>query len=169
MGLQNFVNGFFFVYFLFIAIIIPLFDGQIVLPSWFFPKILVEQFYQHALENRDFLVLEKPDFLIRLTWVELLVQWPLSIANLYAILTNKSWFRKTCLIYGVSTATSLVAILSEMIRSPKSNSKLVIIHAPLLVLALISILNGLLAPPQSVSDSVDIVTSRPTIARKKKA
>ncbi|OVA11113.1 Transmembrane protein 6/97 [Macleaya cordata] len=163
MFLQKFVNALLFIYFLFITIVAPLFDGQTILPITLFPKFLVDLKSHYAHENGDYLVAEKPDFFIGLIWVELLVQWPLCIANLYAILTNKSWFKKTCLIYGVSTATGMVAILSELTRSTKGSCKLMNIYAPFMGFALIAILNGL--APQSKSVNV----TRPTMARKKRA
>ncbi|KAI3966416.1 hypothetical protein MKW92_037904 [Papaver armeniacum] len=116
-----------------ISIVAPLFDGQTILPIEFFPKVLVDLKSSYAQENNDYLVSDKPHFFVGLVWVELLLQWPLCIANLYGIVNKKSWVKKTCLIYGISTAIgmvfsypksiNLVAILSELIRSEKGSSE----------------------------------------------
>ncbi|RZC56821.1 hypothetical protein C5167_015665 [Papaver somniferum] len=78
-------------------------------------------------------------------WAELLLQWPLCMANFYGIVKKRSWVKKTCLIYGISAVTSLSAILSELIGSGKKGSlKLVgIFYVPFMVVAVICILNGL--------------------------
>ncbi|MCL7033370.1 hypothetical protein MKW94_002998, partial [Papaver nudicaule] len=107
MFLQKLTNGLLFIYFLFITIVAPLFDGQTILPIEFFPKLLIDLKSNYAQENNDYLISEKPHFFVGLVWVELLLQWPLCVANLYGILNKKSWVKKTCLIYGVSTATGM--------------------------------------------------------------
>ncbi|OVA11111.1 Transmembrane protein 6/97 [Macleaya cordata] len=165
MFLQKLVNGILFIYFLFMTIATPLFHGQSCLPTNFFPKFLVDIKSHYVEEHSDYLVGEQPDFFVGLIWVNLLVQWPLCIANLYAIITNKSWFKKTCLIYGVFTASGLVAILSELIRSPKAPLDLVYLYARLMGFALFAILNGLV--PLYSDSSVNV--TRPPVARKKRA
>ncbi|KAI3855753.1 hypothetical protein MKX03_033433 [Papaver bracteatum] len=164
MFLQKLTNGLLFIYFLFISIVAPLFDGQTILPIEFFPKVLIDLKSSYAQENNDYLVSDKPHFFVGLVWVELLLQWPLCIANLYGIVNKKSWVKKTCLIYGVSTATGMVAILSELIRSEKGSSRVVNIYAPFMAFAIICILNGLTTNSSTVN-----LTTRPAIARKKRA
>ncbi|KAI3993481.1 hypothetical protein MKX01_002494 [Papaver californicum] len=165
MFLQKLTNGLLFIYFLFNSIVAPLFDGQTVLPIEFFPKFLVDLKSSYAQENNDYLVTEKPHFFVGLIWVDLLLQWPLCIANVYGIVNKKSWVKKTCLIYGVSTATGMVAVFSELIRSRKEDSsKVVTIYAPFMAFAIISILNGLTTTSSTVN-----LTTRPAMARKKKA
>ncbi|MCL7032760.1 hypothetical protein MKW94_015566 [Papaver nudicaule] len=84
-----------------------------------------------------------PRFFVVLILVEHLLVWPLCIANFYGIFTGKPWAKKTCFIYGVGAAISMVAILSEMVRSLGASSTLSSIYVPFLGFALISVLNGL--------------------------
>ncbi|KAF6175764.1 hypothetical protein GIB67_035891 [Kingdonia uniflora] len=109
MGLSTLIDTILFIFFLFIAIVAPLFDAQTCLPSNFFPDFLVDLKTTYARDNGDYLIAEKPNFFIGLIWLELLVQWPLSIANVYGILRKKSWLQTTCLIYGVCTVTAMSA------------------------------------------------------------
>ncbi|MCL7048369.1 hypothetical protein MKW94_030628 [Papaver nudicaule] len=81
MFLQNLTNGLLFIYFLFITIVAPLFDGQTILPIEFFPKLLIDLKSNYAQENNDYLISEKPHFFVGLVWVELLLQWPLCMAK----------------------------------------------------------------------------------------
>ncbi|RZC65611.1 hypothetical protein C5167_009314 [Papaver somniferum] len=164
MFLQKLTNGLLFIYFPFISIVAPLFDGQTILPIEFFPKVLIDLKSSYAQENNDYLISDKPHFFVGLVWVELLLQWPLCIANLYGIVNKKSWVKKTCLIYGVSTATGMVAILSELIRSEKGSSRVVNIYAPFMAFAIICILIGLTTKSSTVN-----LTTRPPISRKKRA
>ncbi|KAI3832409.1 hypothetical protein MKX03_020643 [Papaver bracteatum] len=80
-----------------------------------------------------------------------MVNWPLCIANLCGIVKKKSWVKKTCLIYGVSTSTGMVAILSELIRSEKGSSRVVNIYAPFMAFSIICILNGLTTKSSTVN------------------
>lgn len=97
-----------FVYFASMAIIAPLIDGQTSLPSGIYPTFLTDLKSKYIADFGDFLLMEKPHFLVGLVWHELLFLWPLSIANVYAILAGKSWFGTTCLLYGASVVTSMV-------------------------------------------------------------
>lgn len=102
------VDAVLFFFFLVIAVVAPLFDAQTVLPDTFFPKPLVDLSNWYSVEYGDYLVSEKPGFFVGLVWVELLFQWPLSLLNLYALVTGAAWLPTTCLIYGASTLTSMV-------------------------------------------------------------
>ncbi|MCL7048442.1 hypothetical protein MKW94_020046 [Papaver nudicaule] len=105
MGLQKFMNGLLLIYFLFMVIVTPLFDCQSCLPSNFFPDALVDLNTWYANEHGDYLSIEKPHFFVGLIWLELLVMY-------------KLWVKKTCLIYGVSTATSMYYTDSVVSRFP---------------------------------------------------
>ncbi|KAL7000155.1 hypothetical protein U1Q18_001305, partial [Sarracenia purpurea var. burkii] len=101
------IDAILFLYFLVIAVLTPLIDSQSCLPVDHFPDLLVDLHLWYSREYGDYLVTEKPNFFVGLVWLELLFQWPISIANLYGILAGKSWFRTTCLVYGVSAFTSM--------------------------------------------------------------
>lgn len=101
-----------FIVFLVIAIAVPLLDAQTCLPSNIFPDILVNLKTWYTHEYGDYLVSEKPHFFVGLIWLELLFAWPLALASLYGIVAGKSWLRTTCLLYGVSTLTSMVFLTS---------------------------------------------------------
>ncbi|RZC49783.1 hypothetical protein C5167_018211 [Papaver somniferum] len=166
MLLQKLINGFLFIYFLLLSLQIPLLNGQIILPTEFFPKFLVDLVSKYIQENNDYLMSEKPHFRVGLAWVELLLQWPLAIASVYGFLKKRSWVKKTCLAYGVSASTSLVAILSELIGSGKGSPKLVsVFYGPFMVFTILCILNGL---DTTSLLSVNLTARPPMAARNKR-
>ncbi|PQQ17943.1 transmembrane protein 97-like [Prunus yedoensis var. nudiflora] len=165
-ALVKLVDATLFVFFVVIALAAPLIDAQTCLPQSLFPSVLVELKSWYARQYGDYLVTQKPHFFVGIVWLELLFQWPLSIANLYGILAAKSWFNTTCLIYGVSVFTSMVTILSELVQSGKASDKLLYVYFPFLGLGVLAILRGLL-PPSSTTSSW--IGKRPTLGRKKKA
>ncbi|KAK2988032.1 hypothetical protein RJ640_011295 [Escallonia rubra] len=113
-----------FIFFSVIAITAPLFDAQTCLPTALFPAVLLDVKALYASHSGDYLVTEKPHFFVGLVWVELLFQWPLAVASLYAIATGKSWLRTTALLYGVSTFTSMVSHYSQCLTVIPLNEKL---------------------------------------------
>ncbi|KAI3830497.1 hypothetical protein MKW98_030660 [Papaver atlanticum] len=117
----------------------------------FFPKFLLELVFELHKKRYEFAVSEKLHFHVGLTWVELLLDWPLAIVSLYGIILNKrSWVKKTCLIYGVYNFTSLVAISSQWIVSGRGSLKLATkVYGPLMIASAICILNGLLTTTSS--------------------
>ncbi|KAI3841174.1 hypothetical protein MKW92_017210 [Papaver armeniacum] len=126
MSLEKFINGFLLIYFPFMVIKASLFDFS-------YGNSLFHLFTWYG----DYLKLEKPHFYVGIVWLELLVKWPLCIANFYGLYTNKSRVKTTCLIYGgVSTVTVMVYK-----RYPTR---------PFMVFGLITTLKGLL--PLSSSD-----------------
>ncbi|KAF4394441.1 uncharacterized protein LOC115700885 [Cannabis sativa] len=155
-----------FVFFVIIALAAPLIDAQTCLPTSLIPDFLVELTSWYSREFGDYLVDERPHFYVGLLWLEFLFQWPLALINLYGILSAKSWFNTTCLIYGVSASTALAAILSEMIGSNKASDKLIMLHLPFLGFGVLATLRGLL--PQSGKAS-PTVGKGPALARKKRA
>ncbi|XP_047323188.1 sigma intracellular receptor 2-like [Impatiens glandulifera] len=152
-------------FFTIIAVAAPLLDAQTFLSPHYFPEILVDFKLWYAREFGDYLVVDKPHFFVGLVWLELFLQWPLALANIYGILAGKSWLHTTCLIYGVSTFTSMVAILSEIVGSPKSSDKLIKTYAPFIGFATLAILRGLFSQPIKST----IIGRRPFLNRKKKA
>lgn len=109
-ALITLIDSALFFYFLIIAIVAPILDAQTVLHPDFFPDFLINLKHWYSHEYGDYLVMEKPDFFVGLVWVEILFQWPLSLINLYGIVSRKVWLNTTCLIYGVSCLTSMVCI-----------------------------------------------------------
>lgn len=160
----NLIDAILCFFFIVIALFAPLIDSQTCLPIDLFPKVLVDLNNWYSREYGDYLVEEKPNFFVGLVWLELLFQWPLSLLNLYGILGGKSWFHTTCLIYGVSTFTSMVAILSEMVGSGKASDKLLMMYFPFMGFAVLAILRGLL-PNSGKSTSAG---RRPGLNKKKR-
>ncbi|XP_071700924.1 uncharacterized protein [Rutidosis leptorrhynchoides] len=158
------VDAILFIFFLIIAIAAPLLDAQTCLPSTIFPDFLIHLKSWYTHEYGDYLVSEKPHFFIGIVWVELVLAWPLSIASLYGIVAGKSWLPTTCLMYGVSTFTSMGAILSELVGSGKASEKLLKMYAPFMGFAVLAILRGLL-PHSQKSNAVG---TRHTVAKKKR-
>ncbi|KAJ4980593.1 hypothetical protein NE237_031430 [Protea cynaroides] len=166
MGFCKLVDVILFFFFLVIAVAAPLIDSQTCLPMHLFPEFLVDLKSWYARQYEDYLLVEKPDFFVGIIWLELFFQWPLSVANLYAILAKKSWFSTTCLIYGVSTSTSMVAIFGELMRSGKASDKLLMVYFPFLGFAILAFLRGLVPRSRTLTS---INAARTTMARKKRA
>ncbi|KAK7263530.1 hypothetical protein RJT34_31122 [Clitoria ternatea] len=166
MGLVlKLVDAILLLFFLLIAIVAPLIDAQMCLPLSYFPEILVQLKTWYTHEYDDYLVREKPHFFVGIVWLELLFQWPLSLLNLYAIFASKPWFNTTCLIYGVSVFTSMVAILSEMMGSKRASEKLLKMYFPFMVFGVLATLRGLLAHSSKTSSAL----KRSAMGRKKRA
>ncbi|KAG5545534.1 hypothetical protein RHGRI_017888 [Rhododendron griersonianum] len=160
----NLIDALLFFFFTIIAICAPLIDSQACLPAHLYPKVIVDLTTWYSHEFGDYLMVEKPNFFVGLVWLELLFAWPLSLLNLYAILRGRSWFRTTCLVYGVSTFTSMVAILSEMLGSQRASDKLLMMHYPFLGFAVLAILRGLLP----YSGKTTAAGTRPGLTKKKR-
>ncbi|KAL1362791.1 hypothetical protein HN51_011007 [Arachis hypogaea] len=161
----NLIDFVLFLFFLLIAFAAPLIDGQTCLPLTYFPEFLVQlkQWYTH--EYGDYLVSEKPHFFVGLVWLELLFLWPLSLLNLYALFASKPWFNTTCLIYGASLSTSMVAVLSEMMLSNKASEKLLKMYFPFMGFGVLALLRGLMSNSSRSSSSSG---RRPAFALRKK-
>ncbi|KAL1216974.1 hypothetical protein V5N11_013180 [Cardamine amara subsp. amara] len=161
------IDAILFLYFALMAVIAPLIDGQTSLPGAIFPAFLVDLNRWYSVEFGDYLVMEKPHFLVGLIWHELLILWPLSIANIYAILAGKSWFGTTSMVYGASVVTSMAAVLGEMIGSGKASEKLLMMYVPFMGIGIIALLRGLLSQNNKSGGAVG---KRPAIlARRKRA
>ncbi|XP_010469599.1 PREDICTED: transmembrane protein 97 [Camelina sativa] len=159
------IDAVLFLYFALMAVVAPLIDGQMSLPGDIFPSFLVDLNRWYVAEFGDYLAIEKPHFLVGLVWHELLLLWPLSILNVYAILAGKSWFGTTSMVYGASVVTSMAAILGEMIGSGKASEKLLMVYVPFMGVGVLALLRGLLSQPNNGA-----VGKRPIVlARRKRA
>ncbi|XP_004515073.1 uncharacterized protein [Cicer arietinum] len=164
--LLKLVDAILFLFFLLIAIVAPLIDAQTCLPLSYFPDFLINIKTWYTNEYGDYLVADKPHFFVGLVWLELLFQWPLSLLNLYAMLSSKHWFNTTCLIYGVSLSTSMVAVLSELTGSKKASEKLLTMYFPFMCLGILATLRGLLSNSSKTGSAFG---KRSALARKKRA
>ncbi|KAG6491706.1 hypothetical protein ZIOFF_046642 [Zingiber officinale] len=122
----------------------PLFDAQTCLPKLLYPAPLVELKRWYAEEFGDYLVAEKPGFFTGLVWLEIAFLWPLSVANVYGIVARRPWATTTSLMAGVNVATTMAAIMGELLSSGKASDKLIRLYAPFMVFAFFAIIRGLL-------------------------
>ncbi|KAL1191455.1 hypothetical protein V5N11_034050 [Cardamine amara subsp. amara] len=143
-----------FVFFALMAVVAPLIDGQTSLPGGIYPAFLTDLKSNYIADFGDYLLMEKPHFLVGLVWHELVFLWPLSIANVYAILAGKSWFGTTCLLYGASVVTSMAAILGEMIGSGKASERLLMMYVPFMGFGILAVLRGLVSRSTKSTGSV---------------
>ncbi|GMH11033.1 hypothetical protein Nepgr_012874 [Nepenthes gracilis] len=164
-AIVNLIDAILFLFFIVIAIFAPLLDGQTCLPEHYYPKVLADLKSWYSIEFGDYLVVERPYFFVGLVWMELLLLWPLSVVNLFGLTYGKSWFNTTCLIFGVSMFSSMVAIMSEMIGSRRGSEKMMMMYFPFMCLAALAVLRGTFSPPSKTS----IIGKRPALARKKRA
>ncbi|XP_038981873.1 sigma intracellular receptor 2-like [Phoenix dactylifera] len=146
-----------------LAVAVPLIDAQTVLPGSLFPAPLVGLKQWYGEEYGDYLMAEKPHFFVGLVWVEIAFLWPLSLANIYGILARRRWSATTSLMAGISTATSMAALMAELKLSGKASDRLIQTYSLFWVFALFATLRGLILRPRRAS------TSQPPFARRKRA
>ncbi|KAJ6816137.1 transmembrane protein 97 [Iris pallida] len=145
---------------------IPLIDAQVVLPPRLFPSQLLELKQWYREEFGDYLMGEKPHFFVGLVWVEILLLWPLSLANVIGILRRKGWAGRTLLMVGVSTATSMTTIMAELLGSGRASEKLLQMYTPFAAFSVLAILRGLFPRRRH---STHTSASHASSARKKRA
>lgn len=163
-GVTKLIDAILFLFFLVIALAVPILDSQICLPRELYPDVVINFKTWYTQEYGDYLVTEKPHFFVGLVWLELLFQWPLSLVSLYGILTGKSWVKTVSLMFGSSTFTAMVAIFAETKNSGKASEKLMMLYYPFMGFALLAILRGLLPH----SGRTTTIGKRPTLNRKKR-
>ncbi|GJW22467.1 sigma intracellular receptor 2-like protein [Tanacetum coccineum] len=164
-ALLKVIDAIIFFFFLIIAIGAPLLDSQTILPTSIYPDILVQLKTWYTHEYDDYLFVEKPHFFLGIVWLQLVFAWPLAVASLYGIVSGKSWLGTTCLMYGVTTLTSMAAITSELLGSGKASEKLLKLYLPFMGFAVLAILRGLLPH----SEKSKAISTKPIMARKKRA
>ncbi|KAF7077197.1 hypothetical protein CFC21_081774 [Triticum aestivum] len=131
------------IYSLTVAITAPLVVAQGILPRRLFPAPLVAFKLWYAAKFDDYLTAEPPSFFRGLNWLELIFQWPLNVANVYGILAGCPWAATTSLMAGVSTLTSMAAILGDILGSGRATKKLLLVYVPYVAFAVVAILRGL--------------------------
>ncbi|XP_038876784.1 sigma intracellular receptor 2-like [Benincasa hispida] len=156
-----------FVSFLVHALAPPLIGAQLLLPQTLFPDLLIHFKNLYITQSGDYLMAEAPPFFIGLLWLELLLQWPLTLLNLYAISAAKPWLHTTCLIYGVSLFSAMAAIAAELLGSQKASGILLNMYLPFLGLGVFATLRGLM--PRCSKATAIGHGAGPSIATKKKA
>lgn len=135
---SSFEYGFYYYYFLLHIPITVCIDSSVVLPIEWYPKALQQLINWHVASNNDFLLADKPLWLVVFVVVELLVQLPLFVyfsvqlprlqkakeevatgihgddkaskVNLHELRTRVTWWLK---LYGVNASfTTLVCMLA---------------------------------------------------------
>ncbi|CAA7394441.1 unnamed protein product [Spirodela intermedia] len=156
-------------FFLLLSVSAPLMDSQSCLPPHLVPQVLSDLRRRYAAEFGDYLISESPSFFLGLLWVELLFVWPVSIAAAYAIVTGgRRWLPKACLMAGVSVATSMAAIMAEIVNSGRGSTKLLQMYAPFAGFAVVAILRGIF-PSSSSSEAAIDPAARKTKKKKTKS
>lgn len=143
-------------FFLLVTTATVLIDSQAILPASLFPDPLRHLVDWYATEYGDYLVKDKPPFFVGCVALEIVIQCPLAIANIYGIIKGKRWFQTTSLIYGVCTATTMVPILADIMASDSASSKLLGIYIPFLIFPLIAIGRGLALSSCSKSPALSV-------------
>ena len=78
---------------------------------------------------------DTPPWFLGLAVNEVFLQLPFFFVGAYAFILGKAWIRMPALIYGVSTATTLVPIFAEFLSQPGPHQKtLIAFYLPYLIL-----------------------------------
>ncbi|KAG2633072.1 sigma intracellular receptor 2-like [Panicum virgatum] len=125
------------------AVAVLLFDSQVVLPPGLYPAPLVGIFRWFVAEFGHYVVPDPPPFFCGLVWLDLAFLWPVSVANLYGILTRRRWSAATSLMAGVHMLTYLSAMFGKMLGSGRATRKLLQLYALFVVFAVASVVPGL--------------------------
>ncbi|KAF8655135.1 hypothetical protein HU200_061272 [Digitaria exilis] len=128
---------------LIMAVAAPLFDSQVVLPASLCPAPLLDIFRWFVAEFDHYIVADPPPFFRGLVWIDLALLWPVSVANLYGILTRRRWSATTSLMAGIHMLTYLSAMFGELLGSGRAKGKLLLLYALFVVFAVASIVRGL--------------------------
>lgn len=99
------------------AVAAPLDAGLLLLRRDAPPPLLYSKKYGVDLAT------QKPGFFVALLWLEVALQWPLAVINLYGVLSGPRlpwWFRTTALVFGASYSTSMVCMLNSDYRSSRT-------------------------------------------------
>ncbi|XVF43394.1 hypothetical protein PTKIN_Ptkin02bG0036700 [Pterospermum kingtungense] len=160
-------DGILLLTFLTIVVVAPVLDAQTYLPQTMVPNMFIRLHNWYITEYQDYLLVDKPLFFVALMKLELVFQFPLALVNIYGLLTSKPWFNTTCLIFGASFITSMTALLGELMGSPKSSEKLVMLYSPFWGCAVVALLRGLLS--QVGNKASPAIANGPALGRKKMA
>ncbi|OMO72321.1 Transmembrane protein 6/97 [Corchorus olitorius] len=163
-ALCKLVDAILLLQFVLISVMAPLIDSQIIFQEIIYPEGLVRLKNWFAAEFQDYLMLEKPHFVVGIIWHELVFLWPLALLNVYGILTSKPWFKTTCLIYGASVVTSMAALFGEILGSNKASDKFLMLCAFIMGFGVLALLRGLLTCKTATSTAA----KGPALARKKR-
>lgn len=88
---------------------------------------------------------DTPIWFMSFVWAENLVQLPFFFVATYAYLKKANWIRIPAIIYGSHVATTLVAILADIIHG-QHNAPLAAIYSPYLVVPVLLTLRMALDP-----------------------
>ncbi|XP_060672614.1 uncharacterized protein LOC125418268 [Ziziphus jujuba] len=160
------IDAILFLFFTVIAVAASLIGSQTCLPPSLFPNFLVDLKNWCATEFGDYLINQKPHFVVGIFWLELVFQWPLALLNICGF-DCQILVQTTCLMYGVSVISTMVPMLSELVWSGKASDKLLTMYFPFMGLGVLATLRGLLLPHFAKTIPTD--GKKPSLARKKRA
>jgi hypothetical protein len=106
-------------------------DSQALLPEWLYPSFLKDllDFYAGFVQDP---LMTRPDFggpwFHALIACELRIQLPFFFVAVRQLLGDTSaswpdWFRTACLVYGSHTCTTMVPILTVLMKNPESSTE----------------------------------------------
>lgn len=115
-------------------------DSQAVLPKEWYANRAVIMLDWYLGTYGDPLIKINPPWFRVLVWNELLLQLPFFFIGAYAFTAGKRWIQQPALVYGVSTATTLLPILGELAFAPADPSvnrlALILFYVPYLLVPL---------------------------------
>ncbi|KAK9827912.1 hypothetical protein WJX74_008856 [Apatococcus lobatus] len=109
-------------------------DSQAIFPKAWYPGWATKTLDWYLATYEDPLMRDMPPWFMALAANEIFVQLPFFFVGAYAFLTGKHWIRMPALLYGVSTATTLLPILAELLSQPGPHTTiLVAFYLPYLI------------------------------------
>eukprot|EP01039_Chlorochromonas_danica_P010910 gene10910-12125_t len=104
----------FLIYFITHIPITLLVDLQVIFGEYYPPNLIAVNDWYIATYN-DLIIARKPLWLKSFVWAELLVQMPFFFLATYGLWNRKNWIRIPGIAYGVHVATTVWAILAELL------------------------------------------------------
>lgn len=115
---MNFTLWLTFVIYFVTHIPITMFVDCQVLFGPFYPKVLKDLLKWYIDTYNDQLVASKPTWFVAVVWAEALFQLPFFFVATYGLLMKRNWIRIPSILYGSHVATTVWAIIPEMLLHP---------------------------------------------------
>eukprot|EP00884_Botryococcus_braunii_P018576 jgi/Botrbrau1/5401/Bobra.182_1s0005.1 len=114
-------------------------DSQSVVPSSWYPELPKQVINSYLSKFKDPLLVIPPEpWFGSLVYLELTFQLPFFLLGIYGFAFGKKWIQKPAIVYGISTATTVVPCLAQiwLAPGPQARIPLTLFYLPYLLMPL---------------------------------